>query len=556
MKILSLKTNGFRKFPGEFKTKFYDTTYIFGGNHKGKTNILFAIVWAILGTNLTGDERAYLGHKSKNDYYVELNFKDNKDNLHTIIRYKNRFDNGKNFLTLDGKISKQEDLINFYHNKNLFLSIVNLAYFVGLQPAKQKELIDKYLPNIDIKQVYEKLSEEQKSILDIVPTNVKLYINELDNEIKFMDNKITNLRGQIEYAEKIINEPLQKPKEFEKQQELDLSIQELEHLKSEKNIDNKIELQKMLVELQNEELELNLDINKLEKELQNGKKIYQEMINQKDCFCPTCKQLLNDNSKIIASKQYRNDLITLFDKQVKLKERYKQKHFDKIACEGKIISLENSNNPISPETLRQLEENIRVLELEKQENIRMQNEYNVKLENIQKSKNDIKELNNEIVLLNNSILETQKQSSIAKQLYFNSIKEKMQAADKYLKDVKIRFYKVIKTTGEIKDDFVITYKDKDFGTLSRSEKIATSLEIANMLNKITNLNVPFFIDDSESYPDFDFVNEYKDTQIIIAQVKKGHPLRITNCKNKIIGYTSNITLHRKSNNKKQLVHVA
>ena len=63
----------------------------------------------------------------------------------------------------------------------------------------------------------------------------------------------------------------------------------------------------------------------------------------------------------------------------------------------------------------------------------------------------------------------------------------MQAADMYLKDVKIRFYKVIKATGEIKDDFVITYKDKDFSTLSRSEKIAASLEIANMLNKITKL---------------------------------------------------------------------
>jgi len=31
-----------------------------GKNTSGKTNILFAIVWAFLGTNLTGDERAWL----------------------------------------------------------------------------------------------------------------------------------------------------------------------------------------------------------------------------------------------------------------------------------------------------------------------------------------------------------------------------------------------------------------------------------------------------------------------------------------------------------------
>ena len=52
-----------------------------------------------------------------------------------------------------------------------------------------------------------------------------------------------------------------------------------------------------------------------------------------------------------------------------------------------------------------------------------------------------------------------------------------------------------------------------------------------MLNKVTNLNSPLFIDDSESYPDFDFINEYKeDTQVFIAQVIKGHNLVITNNK--------------------------
>lgn len=557
MKILSLKTNGFRKFAEEFKTNFYnDTTYIFGGNHQGKTNVLFAIVWAMLGSNLTGDERVCFAHKTKSEYYVELVFEDNQNVKHTIIRYKNKYDNGKNFLTLDGKIAKQEDLINFYHNKNLFLAIMNLSYFVGLQPAKQKELIDKYLPDVDIKSVYDKLSEEEKKILNVVPANVKLYIGELDSEIKFMDNKITNLKGQIEYAEKITNESMQKPAEFEKQQELDFAIQELEQLKADNTINEKADLQKKLKELQDEEFELNLEINKIEKDLQVGKKIYESMLNEKECCCPTCKQKLTDSSKVIATKQYRNDLITLFDKQNKLKERYKQKHFDKFACEGKIYSLENTKTTVSVETLKQLEENIKTLELEKQNNIKLQNEYSIKLDNIKKAKADIEKFNNEITLLNNAISETQNQSAIAKQLYFNCIKEKMQAADMYLKDVKIRFYKIIKATGEIKDDFVITYKGKDFSTLSRSEKIAASLEIANMLNKITKLNVPLFIDDSESYPDFDFISMYNDTQIIIAQVKKGQALRITNGSEVIKGFTSNTNLHKKTNIKKQLVSVA
>lgn len=195
MKILSLKTKGFRKFAEEFNTNFYENvSYISGGNHKGKTNLLFAIIWAFLGSNLTGDEKVCLIHKNKADCYVELKFQDNFNMEHTIVRYKNKYDSSKNFLLLDGNVAKQEDLITFYQNKALFLSIINLAYFVGLSTAKQKELVDKYLPNIPIDKIYGKLSEENKKILDVIPKNAKLYISELDDEIKFQQNKITNLK--------------------------------------------------------------------------------------------------------------------------------------------------------------------------------------------------------------------------------------------------------------------------------------------------------------------------------------------------------------------------
>jgi len=60
MKVNSVKTVGFRKFKDEFKSDLYDVTMVTGKNTSGKTNILFAIVWAFLGTNLTGDERAWL----------------------------------------------------------------------------------------------------------------------------------------------------------------------------------------------------------------------------------------------------------------------------------------------------------------------------------------------------------------------------------------------------------------------------------------------------------------------------------------------------------------
>lgn len=367
-----------------------------------------------------------------------------------------------------------------------------------------------------------------------------------------MQNKVVTINGKIEYAQNIAFEELTPPSLFEKDEELSLAIQELDLIKKDKVLCDKASLEKDLAVLQKEELEINIEIADLDKQLQIGKKTYNAMLSEKAACCPVCKQLLNDKSKIEAKKQYKNNLLDLFNKQTKLKERYKQKHFDKVACEGKIFSLEKSSNIVSPETIKALEEQISQLQKEKQEHIRLQNEYTTKLQAIQKAKNDIQDLEKEIVLLNNSIESTKKQSEIAKKLYFNSIKEKMSTADKYLKDVKIRYYTIVKGTGELKDDFVITYKDKDFALLSKSEKTAASLEIANMFNKIAGINSPLFIDDSESYPDFDFISMYKDTQIFIAQVQKGRNLKITNQKDEIKGCTTLKTLY----NKKQLISVA
>ena len=153
MKITYLKTNGFRKFEDTFETEIYDITEITGGNAKGKTTILYAIIWAFLGTNLTGDDKVWLGNKKGEGCYVELHFIDNIGNNHILIRYKNRYDSKMNFIMLDNKKIEQKDLQIFYKDKKLFLSILNLNYFLHKKPTEQKELIDKYLPEIDIQSV-------------------------------------------------------------------------------------------------------------------------------------------------------------------------------------------------------------------------------------------------------------------------------------------------------------------------------------------------------------------------------------------------------------------
>ena len=67
MKITNIKTIGFRRFEEEFSTDLYDITSITGANTKGKTTLVYAIVWAFLGTNLTGDDKICLGNRRTED---------------------------------------------------------------------------------------------------------------------------------------------------------------------------------------------------------------------------------------------------------------------------------------------------------------------------------------------------------------------------------------------------------------------------------------------------------------------------------------------------------
>ena len=103
----------------------------------------------------------------------------------------------------------------------------------------------------------------------------------------------------------------------------------------------------------------------------------------------------------------------------------------------------------------------------------------------------------------------------------------MKFATRHLKNVKIRYYTVLKDSGELKEDFIITYNNNELKNLSRSETIATSIELCNMFNKISGVNIPLFIDDSESCADYNFAQEYsKDSQILIARVEKGQDLKL------------------------------
>ena len=535
MKITYLKTNGFRKFEDTFETQIYDITEITGGNAKGKTTILYAIIWAFLGTNLTGDDKVWLGNKKCEGCYVELHFIDNAGNNHILIRYKNRYDSKMNFIMLDNKKIEQKDLQTFYKDKKLFLSILNLNYFLHKKPTEQKELIDNYLPEIDIQSVYNKLSDYEKSLLEGCPTNMAQYIQELNDNKKMYENQIKTVKGKIDYAQSIIDSTtIDKILTFEKDEELSLDRQQLSYLTTDKNSAIRTKQEKIVNELEKQKSTLEKQIDDLFSKMQEGKKKYLSIKNTTDVCCPLCGQKLEEKGRLTTIINMKKDLEASYDKKVKLDKEFLIIK-GKLAVEkAKLYSAQNvSNNEEYPGQITTLKEKISHLEQEKMDIEKHNNIVTINQKNVMTSKEDITKFNIKIQELHGLIENIKKVKDIAQKLYINYLEEKMKYATKHLKNVKIQYYKVSKEDEILKEDFIILYKNNELKNLSRSETIATMLEIGNMLNKVANTNFPLFIDDSESCADFNFIEDYaKDTQILISRVQKGQELTISNYNDK------------------------
>lgn len=527
MKITYLKTIGFRKFEQEFETGLYDVTKIIGKNSSGKSNILYAIVWAFLGTNLTGDDKVWLGNKNSDNCYVELKFIDNSNKEHTLIRYKNKYDNKENFVTLDNKKAELEDLQAYYFDKKLFLSILNPSYFITKKPAEQKELLDKYLPEIDISSVYEKIDKTEKKLLEGVPQNITEYIKELNSNKKMYEDKIKTLYGKIEYAENIVNMPIETLKKYEKEDELSLARQELAFLTLDKSSIDKTNQEKVVIELTNQIEQIQEQINSLSIKMQTGKRNYLIVKNEPVSQCSLCGQAIKNESKLIALKNMKLELEEMFLRKTKLEQDLIDIK-SKLAVEKcKLYALDGTSEMEKQKQIANIELQINNLEQEKSDIEKHNNSIIIQQSNKNKAKEDIRMFNTQIHENETLIKNITKAKEIAQKLYIDYIEEKMQFANQYLKNVKIKYYSILRDTGEIKSDFIITYKDTELKNLSRSETIATSLELSNMFNKISKVNLPLFIDDSESCADYDFIGTYsKEGQILIAKVEQGQELNI------------------------------
>lgn len=511
MQINKLTMEGFKNHKDKIGYNLGKLTLITGENYQGKTTIGEAIVWCLMGTDLFGNEKAtgrLLNNDSKN-MEVEIQFTFQEEQY--ILTRSRR--GVKTDIYLNESLIKATDLIKFYRDKDTFLSIFNPSYFPGLAPKQAKELLNSILQKVPNEDVFKEMSDFETDLL--LKNNFKhpnLFLIDKRDELKELEKDVLFSEGFIAAKKDVVEIP----------DEIIFDNTELESLKSrKKNISERIK------ELTNVDKAPLIEVVSLGKEREYARSEYTRVTNElkglKDTLeCPNCKFEIDLDG---TSRERLNNSIKLLEfqgKELSTKiEQYTKENEKILDIYNK--SLENSRNEAEDleNELIKIEELIKLQE----EVIRRVDANNSNRKSLLKLQKDNEEkiikAEEEIASSNSKKTNITMQIEAAK--IFNSIKLKRQSNNigLYLVNVSIQLEKITKD-GELKDDFKILYKDREFVTLSNSERIMAGLEISNLIMAQTEMLVPIFIDNAESITKYMAPN----TQIIEVKVMKGQELEV------------------------------
>ena len=519
MIIKSIKIKGFKGFKNEFYTNFNDKiTVIEGENFQGKTSIGEAICWAFLGTNLWGNDKTInIINNYCNTACIIIEFIDNEGKQHTIIRSKGK----ENIVVLDGKKANVEMLSKFYYSKKVFLSIFNPYYFSNLEPKEQRELLKSVLPTINYRDAFNLLSQSEREILVEPRLDLNEFIKNSRLELKELEKEKSNFEGRQQYANSIVMSHIEEERKFEQeglltnlQREYEITLKSIEG-------DTKKEMKLRIDELDKKIQKHEKLIENLRKDYKDNQKIIDD-IKQNNSLCPICGSKLSNDiklTKIIEKQTKKIDEIIKQGKEIEieLKNLRAQRSMLDIKC-----NMFNKNEK-KEAILTEIQEKISRLKLEKEDIQKTNYEIKVKRKAIEKAKNDIDVINKGLEEIKSTQIILNNQISTATSLNNLIIKKQMEMVSEYLDKVRLEFSKIDKTTGEIKDDYKIFYDNKEFNVLSLSEKIRATLEISNLINNIVGLNLPTFIDNSESITHY---NKEFDNQVILAKVAEKQELKL------------------------------
>ena len=566
-KITSLALEGFRCFPIRKTFDLGDITCISGSNGKGKTSIAHAISFVFFGVSFFGEQNIdMLQNNSAKFVKAELQFQDENGMCHTLVRTR---EDSRTTLSLDGIQIRQSDIPAYFCDKDMFLSLFNPLYFVESIGEKGREFLQKLLPPISNEIVLNELPKCESLLLkkqfnDIDYANVNGYIKKCRDDKRLYEDNTIHFDGQLELLSQQFTELVNRRKTCEhklntKRERLGILTAkqfaniDIEQLKSELTDSRVISEKVLTLETKKKGLtekeyfskytdllsEINAELKSLSTTY-NSLKSRLSNISPGD-ICPTCHvQITESNIDRIKSELATelkdtaikgNSLVAQkkevieFDSKAKITfEEFKANELAVLNQEIEELTV-SVNSGQTPDTEQLLafgnlsDEEVKELESLKSEIPALDAELKVIFSThflCETTKIKRQKVNNDVALKETILLISALNSFAAKLA-------ELSVAELQMPNVELKLFELVRSTGELKNVFKFTYQGRDYRSLSLSEKIRAGLEVSAMIRRVSNLDYPIFIDNTESITDID-TNMFP-TQTMLSRVAKNSELK-------------------------------
>ncbi len=537
--ILGIKMEGFKKFKDAYEVSLDRIAYISGSNGEGKTTIADAISFAFCGSPFWGDHSCdKLLNKESNEMCVEVKFVDENGEVHNLTR---RRKNDVTTITMDTLPLRQQDITEMFAEKDIFLSILNPLFFIEKIAKNGKEFLQKLLPPIKQEDVLALLDESTKTLLEKESLLEPAYyikkkrdaLKEIENDRNYFDGQIDLLNTQQSESEKKVDEVIKKGEEIvakkealEKKQFEGVDVEALKarqaQISAALSDDKRGKLLAKQAEAQNRQYvsKLTDEIAKMQAEITAIKKKCEQLVAQAQNIkvgdrCPTCFTVVTEENRgqIVAElkKQYMawtekgKGAVSAYKELLKLEAKSKEK-FEEFRQEDlkriEAALAECTTGDVAE--IAMLEDKIRLGNLTEEEysellDIRKQaEEYGREVELLAKADEipaKIEDIKKNLAILTARETDIKKLINAANQ--FAAKRAELTLQSLKMNRAAISLFSLVKSTGELKDDFKFTYDGKDYQWLSASERIKAGLEVANLLVRLTGLQYPTFIDNAE-----------------------------------------------------------
>jgi hypothetical protein len=482
LEITNVSMTGFKGYKDGVDYKLGYRALIAGDNGLGKSSVGEAIVYALTGCDIWGNEKAstkLVNDKKPKVTEVILDFLLDGE-PQTIIRRKKGSSN--EVYWNEKKVTTNDISRDIFKNKDVFLSIVNPYYFPNLAPKDAKQLLSDVLKPTNREEIFEELGDYlRKILLDNGFRMPETFLSDARTDLKENEDNLIFLEGRkstfvpVEVGEK---------KNFD-DTELKRLKEQLEEIKSSNNIE--AELLKLEKPQQStaELMELNAQEATLKASLNNSIPL-QELIH------------------IEAKKATKDNLLRTYKAKKNKFDTFESKFIKCDGC-GKDIDLtKEAKEMLQEELTEMLEEGLKQkAEIEKLE---VQNaeieKHNEKIRAANKAKQD--EINLEldrIAVKKSEILAkdqiTQKEYEAKKQAIFDKHKAAQSEINEKVNSIKVQISAL-----ELEEREIISFNASIDAATRQNEQIVkdqeqNALDIKNTKNKIEQIKLA--IDAAKQY---------------------------------------------------------